>query len=67
MCNQIRVSEITGFFVKNCSDKFSRNTSRLFHSIIAEGKKAIFEKHLFKMKTGYTATSTCNASTGLKR
>ena len=40
--------------------------SGLFHSIIIEGKK-LFEKGLFKVKTGFIVGWFCDAQAGLRR
>ena len=40
--------------------------SGLFHSIIFEGKK-LFEKVMFKVKTGYIVGWFCDAQAGLRR
>ena len=40
--------------------------SGMFHSIIIEGKK-LFEKVIFKVKTGYIVGWFCDAQAGLRR
>ena len=47
--------------------EFRIDFSRLFHSIITEGKKRVFEEIVFKMKKGYISRRSCVMRGGLKR